>query len=101
MSKVYISNYSPTNASSYAEVESLGQPVFVTEGIVKAHPTRLHEIFRKAFELASPEDYLLLTGQQLLIAIAYAEWTRRFSETSVLVWSKKDEKYLLHNVSAG
>ena len=97
MSKVYIANYSPTN--SYREVESIGTPVFVTEGIVKAHPSRLHEIFRQAFELAGPEDYLLLTGSQIVIAVAYAEWTKKFSEASIFVWDKRANRYLLHQVS--
>lgn len=96
MSKVYVTNFSPTN--DFREVESLGELVFMTEGIVKMSGTKLHEHFRAYFERASTDDYLLLVGPQLVIATAYAEWCRLFSQPAILVWDRLARKHILQHV---
>lgn len=93
MAKVYIANFSPTG--DYSSVDGLGDHVYVTEGILKYKPERLHEIFRKAFSLAESSDYLLLSGTQLVTAAAYFEWVKRFPRCEILVWDRFERKYTL------
>lgn len=98
MARIYVANYSPTN--EYTGFDDLGELVYVTEGIIKHHPNKLHNIFRRAFEPATEQDYLLLTGSTMVTCIAYAEWTRKFPQTAVFLWDRFDRKYRLHQVDS-
>ena len=99
MSKVYIVNYSPT--INFSSITTLGTPIYCTEGIIKLNGTKLHNLFRRSFIPATSEDYLLLTGSQLVIAVAYAEWTKKFPSSSILIWDKRKEDYVLMNIETG
>lgn len=96
MSKIYVVNFAP--ASDFKSVKTVGDLVFMTEGIVRKHPNLLHEEFRAYANIATDDDYLLLTGPQLLIAIAYAEWCRKFPQPSVFVWDKRRSEYIIHQI---
>lgn len=97
MSKVYVTNFSPSN--DYTDIEAFGTSVFVTEGIVRMSGEKLHSHFRSAFTQATDADYILLVGPPLLTAIAYAEWTKRFSKPSVFCWNRRSEKYELQHIT--
>jgi hypothetical protein len=85
MAKVYLTNNNFKN--DYSSIpESLGTLVTITEGVTKKQPHVLYDLFRKAFENSSPEDYLVLSGPALLTAIAYHCWMERHPACQLFVW---------------
>jgi hypothetical protein len=98
MARIYVANYSPSG-SDLKSLSPIGDFVFVTEGIIYTPIEKLHELFRKAFEYATPEDYLVVTGPQSVVAVAYYEWCKKLPLGSVFFWNKRDKKYYLHNLN--
>lgn len=88
MPKIYVTNYNPE--FSYDLVHEYGDPVYMTQGFVPpADFSAVERKFTKFAEEATENDFLLLSGANILVAIAIAAWLRKHPNVSVLQHTKK------------
>lgn len=81
--KVYITNYN--YAFDYTGAEGFGEPIFMTQGVVpNQHLLQKLDIFRKFAAQSSPEDYLLLSGSNVLCAMATIAWAEVHGSVNIL-----------------
>lgn len=98
MSKVYLINNNFRN--DYTSIpDTLGNRVVITEGIVKETPEQLIEIFDRAFENSTPNDYLVMSGPALVTAIAFHRWMVKHGSCQAFVWDR-NRGYLLSQIGS-
>lgn len=93
---IFVPNFVDTN--DYSAAEELGELVFVTKGVVVSSAKELHLKFEKYFSTAKDGDMLLLSGSNLLCAIAYAEWCYRFPVSRLLITHDRRYGYKLETI---
>lgn len=54
---------------------------------------RLMVLIAPRLEHATEDDYLLISGPQMLCAVVIAMWLKRFHKANLLQWSTKYSKY--------
>lgn len=105
MPKVYVTNYNGNY--DYSKAEEYGELIHMTQGFI---PGSRYDSSMKTFEnyakTASDDDYLLLSGSNLVCALAVAAWLRHKGKVNLLQHGKSwDESknpipvYLSYNVS--
>lgn len=105
MPKVYVTNYNGNY--DYSKAESYGELIHMTQGFI---PTSRYDGALKTFEnyakTASDEDFLLLSGSNLVCALAVAAWLRHRGSIKLLqhgkAWDESKNSiptYLSYNVS--
>jgi hypothetical protein len=103
--KVYVTNYNPNY--EYDKAESFGEIVNMTQGYIPPHKyEKAFNTFHTYAQQANANDYLLLSGSNIICALALAAWLRYHEDVSILQHTKsKDENgspiyyYVVHNVS--
>lgn len=91
MPKIYITNYNPE--FSYDLAREYGEPIYMTQGFVPpADFAAIERKFTKFAAEATSDDFLLLSGANILVAIAVAAWLRTHPEVTVLQHSKKRDE---------
>jgi hypothetical protein len=91
MPTVYVTNQT---GYLYDSAESLGELVFITKGYVDFRDlakvrTRLNNFIKGA----NKDDYLLLSGNNLLCSIATHDWLRIHGICRLLHWNPTKNKY--------
>ena len=88
MSKVFVTNYNPD--FSYDDAENIGELIYMTEGFVPpAHYASAQKKFAAFAASASSDDVLLLSGANVLVAVAVSEWLGVHDTVTVLQHTKK------------
>jgi hypothetical protein len=88
MPRVFVTNYNPD--FDYESASELGELVYMTEGFVPPSNYKSAERKFAAFASASgPDDLLLLSGANVLVAIAVARWLDVHSGVTVLQHTKR------------
>jgi hypothetical protein len=93
---IFVPNFVDTN--DYSPAAELGDLVFVTKGINFASARELHEKFARYFATARDGDMLLLSGSNLVCAIAYSEWVYRFPRTRLLITHDRRHGYKMETI---
>jgi hypothetical protein len=90
MSTVYVVNF---NANyDYTDAARFGEVVYMSKGYLPDRsPEDMAKLFREYAVNSKPEDYLLLSGSNILCAIAVAEWMAK-GPVNVLFMSTKNKK---------
>lgn len=104
MPKVYITNYNPN--FTYEAAEEFGDTVHMTEGVQsKTKIPRLYKTFKSYAERASQDDIVLLSGTNLVCAIATAAWLSVHPRITVLQHTtfipngETKPQYIMHEIS--
>lgn len=105
MPKVYVTNYNGNY--DYSKAEAYGELINMTQGFIPAHrygPTM--KIFENYAKTANDDDFLLLSGSNLVCGLAVAAWLKYRKSCNMLQHGKSwDESknsiptYLSYNVS--
>jgi len=99
LNSVYVVNYGGYN---YDGAEQYGDLVFITKGFVDlSNETafkKAQERLQKFIEDATPDDYLLLSGNSLLCAIAVVLWRDIHKKVKILHWDTLQKGYVLYNI---
>jgi hypothetical protein len=93
---VFVPNFVDTN--DYSPASELGDLVFITKGINFSSARELHEKFARYFVTARDGDMLLLSGSNLLCAVAYAEWVYRFPSARLLITHDRRHGYKMETI---
>jgi hypothetical protein len=87
MAKIFVTNYNPQ--FSYEVAYEYGDPVFMTQAFVPpegyAHAQKKFDTFAAS---ATADDVLLLSGANVLVAMAVAAWLRYFPSVTILQHGK-------------
>lgn len=80
---------------NYAKLENFGRIIPLTTGAVNPfNPDRLMLNLGHFLRMASPEDYLAISGLPLLNALALAMWLRKFPVAHILQHSIREDDYI-------
>lgn len=91
MPKVFITNYNPEY--DYSAAEELGETVIMTSGHIPEYKLgAVHKIFASYAKTANEGDYLLLSGSNIVTAIAATAWSEHKVPTSFLQHSRVRDK---------
>ena len=96
--KVFIVNH---YAHDFSKAAHFGDLVSITEGRVNF--LRHHEVIVKATEKiraeSSEEDFLLLSGHNLLCSICVAVWLQVHPHVRLLVYDTPNKKYVIRDLT--
>lgn len=96
-SKVYITQ---DNKKNYAPAYHFGEPLFITSleySAIKNSDSNLqiHANIAKAIESFNPdEDYVLLSGDPVVIALVLHEALTEYGYVRILKWQSQDRMYI-------
>lgn len=104
--KVYVTNYNGNY--DYSSAESYGELINMTQGFIPFHRyDAVLNTFENYAKTANENDYLLLSGSNLVCALAVSAWIKHRGSARLLQHGKAwDEKknpiptYLEYNVQA-
>jgi hypothetical protein len=87
MPKVYVTNYNGNY--DYSKAEAFGELINMTQGFIPSHR---YDVTIRTFEnyakTASDEDYLLLSGSNLVCGLAVAAWLKHRKSCHLLQHGK-------------
>lgn len=91
MPKVFITNYNPEY--DYSAAEELGETVIMTSGHIPEYKLgAVHKIFESYAKTSQPEDYLLLSGSNIVTGIAVHAWADLAPTVALLQHSRAKDK---------
>jgi len=91
MSRVYITNAA---GHDFSKAEKFGELTWITKGWVPLQSLdRVKFLVAEKLQHARPEDYLLLSGTQVVCVVAALYWFYKFGEVKLLVHDKKEDDY--------
>jgi hypothetical protein len=97
MSKVYVTNFS---GYTYDKADSYGELIYITKGFVNiGNINELKKRLNTFITQTDKDDYLLLSGNNLLCALALHLWINHHSNCKVLHWNGLTKSYDLHEIS--
>lgn len=100
MPTVWIANRNP--ARDYSRAKEYGPLRELTVGSVNVFALeRVLADLHAALGEARPDDYLLLSGTNVVNAFAVALWLRRFGRVRLLLYDYKETRYWLRELKAG
>jgi hypothetical protein len=104
MPKVYVTNYNPN--FQYDAAEEFGDVIYMTEGVQsKAKMSKLYDVFKAFAQRASEEDFVMLSGTNLVCAIATSAWLSIHPRMNVLQHTnfipngQTKAQYILHEIT--
>lgn len=78
----------------YKDAEKYGRVMPITTGSVNPfNPDRLMVMISHRLRVASPDDFVAVSGSPLLVALVITMWLTRFGTCNVLLWSHRDGGY--------
>lgn len=95
--KVFVVNKS---SHDYSKAEEFGELVFMTEGNIpsKFDTSRMYRIFYEYLKNSNSEDYILITGMNIMCSIASAMFATMHSRLNLLIYKQatrnKESEYL-------
>jgi len=85
----------------YSAAETFGNLIPVTVGAINPfNPDRIMVNVREIFKLARADDWVLISGNQMLCMVVFAMWLERFGTANILQWSTKKHIYVPLHVTA-
>lgn len=88
MSKVFVTNYAGHN---YDKAKDFGEPVNITVGSVNLRSLdRVKLDIAQAIAESDPEDWLLLSGIQIIAVIASTLWLHKHKKCKMLIWERNE-----------
>lgn len=79
----------------YSRAAKFGRLVPLTTGSINPfNVDRMMALIKPRLEVAHADDYLLISGLQILNAVVLAMWLRRFGYANVLQWSIHKQLYV-------
>lgn len=92
--KIFVAN--KASNLDYKEAENFGEIVPVTRGYIDfTNIQKLSHEINKSIYLATEDDYLLLSGHNLVCAMVVWLWIKKFGSVQVLHFDKKEERYVI------
>ncbi len=92
MPSVFVINHT---GYSYSRAKEFGELVYLTRGYIDFNDSaELKTSLRSLIETATPEDYLLLSGNTLLCVIAVDLWKSIHKSCKILRWSRDSSNYI-------
>lgn len=91
---VYVSNFT---GFDYTDAQKHGELIYITKGFVDF--TNLLGIKKRVIEFikdSKEEDFLLISGNNLLCAICINQWLNHHPKCKVLHWNGMKREYDLH-----
>jgi len=103
--KIFVTNYNPEH--DYEVAEEMGTVVMMTHGFIPAgRLTKTYETFDTYAQQAQEGDALLLSGANIVCAMAVAAWLRHHPSVTVMQHTKVKSdnggfrtSYITYNVS--
>lgn len=90
MNKVYILN---KGGHDHSDAERFGTLVFITNGIIdKLNVNSMYRECDESFQVASPDDYILISSLSVFCGVACAVFARKFGRLNLLLF--KDGRYV-------
>lgn len=97
MPKVFVANHS---GYDYEKAEKHGELIFMTQGYVNYK--KLDSLIKKLcaqIDTSSPEDFLLLSGNNFLCALALQRWAARHGLCNILHYNPDKADYDRYNLN--
>lgn len=96
MNKVYVTNFS---GYTYDKADQFGELIYITSGFVNvSNNQELRNKLNSFITKANKDDYLLLSGNNLLCALALHCWLNVHGVCKVLHWNGLSKSYDLHTI---
>lgn len=90
-SKVFVTNF---QSRDYSSAEKYGELVFVTKGfIVLSDLEKIRKSLSRFIELSSADDYVILMGPSVIIAMFTVLWFAKHGYMNILSWDGKNNTY--------
>lgn len=84
-------------ARDYSGAEQYGELVFLSDDLIeKTNVNKLYMLFKEKLEDSTEYDYLIITGLQIMTAVASSILTHKHGKVNYLIFS--NGKYLERNV---
>jgi len=96
-SKVYVTNNS---GYPYEKAERFGELIFLTRGYM--YYNKIDEVIKKLGNIideASEDDYLCLSGNNFICALAFHLWAKEHQICRVLHWDQDAKDYKQYNMA--
>lgn len=78
----------------YTKADAFGRVLPITTGKVNPfNPDRLAVQVTERIKVADSEDFVLISGVQILNSIVIAMWLMKFNTVNLLQWSNRDKEY--------
>lgn len=85
----------------FSDAERFGRLMPITTGSINPfNVDRLMVLIAPRLQMAHEDDFLLISGPQILNAVVLAMWLQRFPHANVLQWSIRRTQYVPLLVSA-
>lgn len=105
MPKVYSTNYN--GSYDYSAAEKFGTVIHMTQGFIPPHKHgAIMQTFENYAKTATADDYLLLSGSNLVCAMATAAWLKYNEKVRLLQHMKnkspdgqQETSYIMYNVA--
>lgn len=97
MSKVYVVNHS---GYDYSKAQPFGEVVVMTQGYIDYK--KLNVVIQKIcshIDTSTQDDYILLSGNNFLCAIALQRWAAKHGICKILHWHPSNRNYELYNLN--
>lgn len=97
--KVYITQNTKNSRNNYSPAHNFGEPIFIThleyKNVTNAHEnTIIVKDINKVVEEFNPEqDYLIMTGDPIIIGLTIHYILKEHGYLTVLKWDKQDAMY--------
>jgi len=102
-SKIFICNYAGHDVSDafrYTKLSPEEAQINLTEGNVDIFDVdRLIYFIKNRLKESSPEDYLLLSGGNILNCIAFSIWLQMHGIVKILIYNAKEKRYILREIT--
>jgi hypothetical protein len=83
----------------FSAAEKFGNLKFMTEGMIgKFNTGTMYRAVRRSLVSATADDYLLLTGQSILTAIATAAFATKFRQVNFLLYCGAENRYVVRRM---
>lgn len=91
MHKVFITNFQDKN---FSPAKKYGEVIFVTKGFMPLDDMEdVRSSLSKYVELSSPQDFVILIGPSVIIAMFTVLWFQKHGFMNVLSWDNKNMAY--------
>jgi len=95
--RCFVANFQSDN--EYSDLTRFGEQHNVTMNFFKFESVEnAMNYIRKHLAAATSDDYLVMSGNPFLCALAMKVWFEFFDQCNVLTWNSKDRKYIEHVV---
>jgi len=85
---------SSKSVHDFSKAETYGKLRFLTEGCIPRYKTtQMCRIFKPIIEEASPDDFILITGLTVAVAILCALFTLKHKRLNILIHKPQDNSY--------